>query len=373
MLYVDIPTLAEFRALTSIRADACVSIYLPATPHTQHADATRIELGNLVRQALQQLEAAGLDNRRHAAIAEQLADLGEDDAFWRLQAHSLAVLCTPDSTKTFRLPNQLQPLVEVSDRFHLKPLLRAITFPNHAFVLAVAESGVRLVEVSADLPAVEIPIADMPKDAGSATGRASVNDRSPSGRIQGAEGQKVLLRQYARSIDAALRPFLAGRSTPLILAATEPLRAIYRTVASYPGLATDSIAVGPDTTSPAQLAAAARSILDGIYAQEIQAFAALFQARSGQGRATSDVAQAARAATFGGVDTLLVDIDEVILGTIDEETGAVSFATQEGAGSYGVVDEIASRALGTGARVLGVRQADIPGGKSLAAVLRYPM
>jgi hypothetical protein len=30
-------------------------------------------------------------------------------------------------------------MVEVSDRFHLKPLFRAVTFPNTCFVLALAE------------------------------------------------------------------------------------------------------------------------------------------------------------------------------------------------------------------------------------------
>jgi Bacterial archaeo-eukaryotic release factor family 8 len=36
--------------------------------------------------------------------------------------------------------------------------------------------------------------------AGGAGGR-SINDRSPSGRIQGSDGQKVRLRQYARKVD----------------------------------------------------------------------------------------------------------------------------------------------------------------------------
>ena len=66
MLHVDIPTRPEFRALSELRADACVSIYLRTTPLTQESDASRIELGNLARQARAQLEDAGLDQGRLA-------------------------------------------------------------------------------------------------------------------------------------------------------------------------------------------------------------------------------------------------------------------------------------------------------------------
>jgi hypothetical protein len=95
----------------------------------------------------------------------------------------------------------------------------------------------------------------------------------------------------------------------------------------------------------------------------------LFEQRVSQGRTTTDVAQAARAATHGAVQKLLVDIDEVMPGTIDDD-GAVTFATGPCAASYGIIDEIAGRALLTGARVLGVRRADIPGGSGLAAIMR---
>jgi hypothetical protein len=68
----------------------------------------------------------------------------------------------------------------------------------------------------------------------------------------------------------------------------------------------------------------------------------------------------------------LVDIDEVIPGTVDETTGAVTYAAAD-AGGYGVVDEIATRVIRSGGRILAVRKADIPGGKSLAAILRYAL
>jgi len=95
--------------------------------------------------------------------------------------------------------------------------------------------------------------------------------------------------------------------------------------------------------------------------------------RHDEGRATTDIAQAARAATYGAVETMLVDIDEVIPGTVDETNGAVNFSKSANARDYGVVDEIANRVIRSGGRILGVRRADIPGGKSLAAILRYAM
>ena len=49
-----------------------------------------------------------------AAIEEELADLVDDDELWRHQASSLAVFVTPAAGTTFRLPNQLVAMVEVS-------------------------------------------------------------------------------------------------------------------------------------------------------------------------------------------------------------------------------------------------------------------
>jgi hypothetical protein len=73
------------------------------------------------------------------------------------------------------------------------------------------------------------------------------------------------------------------------------------------------------------------------------------------------------------VDTLLVDMDAVIPGYVDEETGAIDLASGGDARDYGVVDELAKRTFIAGGRVLTVRNPDIPDRASLAAILRYPV
>jgi len=371
MLYVDVPTRQEFLSLREKRADTCVSIYLETTPLSQNVDASRTQLSNLFKTGREQIEASGFDKRRLAALTELVDDLLDDDDFWRLQANSLAVFATPDALQTFRLANRLSPMVKVSDRLHLNPLLRAITFPNAAYVLAVSENAVRLIEVLPGLEPSRVKLPDLPRDAASAAGKSTLNDRSHSRRVHGTEGQNVRLRQYARKIDAALRSTLAGRETPLILAAADRMAAIYRSVNSYPNILADHITSTTDRTTDADLAEAARALLDQAYAQETAKFRALYGAQARINRATTDLSDAARAASFGAIGTLLVDIDSDVPGLVDEETGVVNFAEGPSASTYDVVDEIAARALSTGARVLAVRKEDLPGDGTLAAFLRF--
>jgi hypothetical protein len=370
MLYVDIPTPADLNALSSHRGDMAVSIYLPTTPVSQETAADRIALKNLARDARGQLEAVGADKARVAALFERLDELDEDDAFWAHQAHSLALFATPEALRSVRVPNALLPKVEVSDRFDITPLLRATSFANVGYVLALSEGGVRLVAISPGMPAATVKVAELPRDAASAVGKASVNNLAQNTRLSGGTGQKVLLGQYARQVDRALRPLLSGSDIPLILASTEPLLSIYREHNTYAHLVGPVILGSPDRLTDSQLAEQARGVLDSVYSDETAQLRDTYQGMANHGRASADVAQVARAASIGAVGTLLVDIDATLRGTVDED-GAVTFADQASAQSYDLLGEIAGRVIRTGGRVLGVRQADLPAPGHLAAILRY--
>lgn len=348
-------------------------MYLPTSPVTQESQADRIELKNLVAEAAEQIAAAGSARRTVQEVREPLDELLEDDEFWAVQARSLAVFASPKGVRTYRLPNRLTSSVEVADRFYVKPLLRAVTFSQAGFVLALAAGSVRLVEVAGEGPPFTVRVPDLPTDAASAAGKASIAERSPIRRLQGSEGQKVRLRQYARKVDHALRGVLTGLEQPLILAATEPLESIYRSVNSYPHLAETGIQRSPEGTTDEELASAARTVLDELNARRLSELRERFEQRFDQDRASTDVAAVARAATYGSVDTVIVDIDQKVPGFVDDESGAVTFAEEDDAVSYGVVDEIVRRVMLSGGRVFAVRAPDVPGGGPVAAMLRYAL
>ena len=111
MLHIDLPTRAEIEKLAAHRGAPTVSIYLATTPLTQNTDADRIELKNLLKAAVEEMEEAGTPKRSIWPIEEAVNGLIEDHDFWADQANSLAIFVSDGTLRTYRLPNRLQNIV----------------------------------------------------------------------------------------------------------------------------------------------------------------------------------------------------------------------------------------------------------------------
>lgn len=380
--HMDIPTTAGMETLVGWRGPGSVSIYLPTEPDGHNSQGERIDLSNLASDAVEQLQAAGVNRSVVSAIDESLEDLVDDAMFWRFQAWTLAVFVNEHGLVSYRLPNRLPRSVEVSDRFYIKPLLRTFTFPHAAFILAISQNDVRLLAASPDLPPDRVPVPGLPSDAASVAGKPLIpssgnrprlmpRGRGHRARVGASDDQKLRMRQYARQVNQSLAPLLGGHDIPLVLAGTAPMIPIYRSVNSYPHLVDEVIPGNPDSTSDADLIAELRPILDRLYADDLANLIDLFGARQAHGRAVTDLADVARAATIGAVDTLLVDIEQSIPGEIDEETGRITTDTTPGGNTYGVTDEITRRVLMSKGRILAVRGDEMPGDGPVAALLRF--
>jgi hypothetical protein len=391
MLHIDIPTLAEFKTLAQVKGETCVSLYLPTSPLGDNAKFNRTAFKDIAKEALSQLKEAGADKKKIAVFEGQFEHLAgsehdvqdEDkirklqrakpdpiESFWHYQGNGLAVLATVGKMRMFRLPDRPKPLAEVADRFHLTPLIRAMTSPHDVFVLALAEESVRLVHAFVNFPPERLQVPNLPSNAEEATRRPSFHVRAPRRRLQNLEGEKVLLHQYVRKVEHAISSVLAGRNAPLVLAAEQPLASMFRSVNTHPRLADEMIEGNPGLTTDAELEDAAIPILDRLYSRELKAVIALYDELKPR-RATTDVSYAAHAATAGAVEQLLVDLDAVIPGLVSDIDGSVTYSASDDAETYSVVDEVARRALYTGARVMGARKEELPDRAPLTAILRY--
>lgn len=366
MAHKDIPTRSDIEALAAVRQPGCVSIYLPSGPLPEDGERARIELKNKRQHVLEQLDG---DPGLAETVAGALDELIDDVMFWQYQGRSLAVLVGPDILETFRLPNRLTGTADVADRFYLKPLTRAITFAQSAHVLALAQNSVRLVRVSADLPAAEVDVDDLPSDLRTFTNLDVAAGRGDLNRDSADPDSHR--RRYCDAIGRAIQPVLHDTGLPLVLAAAEPLASIYRHQSAYPHLLTEAIPGNPEALTPEELASRTRPILDDLYAAQLEEVTDLFEQRAAHGLATADLASAAKAAVYEAIETLLVDIDQRIPGYVDPTTGEITLSEEDDSENYGVVDEIVRRALLTRARIFAVRAEDMPRGAAVAALLRF--
>jgi hypothetical protein len=333
-----------------------VSIYLPTGRSTLEAQTARTMLSNIRRDVGARLDSANVGDDARSSVLDELDSIIDDDGFWTRQRDTLAIFVSPGHEVTFRLPNELTEATHVGGRFHVKPLLRATTFPHAAHVLALSKGEARLLEIFNDGPPAPVAVPDMPDDAWvpSANHVHMARDRA-----------------YVRLVDHAIRPIVNGSDLPLIVAATEGIDALYRTVSSSSQLVERRVPGNPEEITDLELADAARDLLDDVYAAELADVASLVDQRNSQGRAAFDLADIARFATIGAVDTLVVDVDADVPGTVDEDTGAVEYGDDAGDDVSGITDEIARRVLRAGGRVLAVRASEVPLGGSAAAILRY--
>jgi hypothetical protein len=370
MLHTDIPTEGEFRRLDAARGDICVSIYLPTTPVTRKAQGDRIRYKNLVAEALRQLRDGKAGKRKVSAVEAILAELYDDDTFWAYMADGLAVFATSDGMQTYRLPIAPAEAAEASDRFHIKPLVPLLAFPGACFVLALSQGAVRFIEVSASL-AETIKVNGLPKNMSDAVKRQLPRDRAPTRRIQGSEGMRVLTGQYCRIVDRALRPILAGRTVPLILATVDELAAAYRAHNTYPHLLANTIAGNPEQISAVALAEKARAIALRHARRVIRDRLRRIEGGVKTDLASTDLAQIARAAVGGRIATLLVDVASSHPGTIEPATGALTLSAEPSADTYDVIDELVGLTVRAGGEVLPLRGAELPNGAPVVAIFRF--
>lgn len=378
MSYIDVPTQDEILELASIREAACVSIYVHAAAGPDASATARIEVHTRLRSATELLEAAGTDADTIESIRAAVESLLVERDFWRRDTRTLAIFVNGSSLVSFHLANTLLGLTEVSDRFAITPVLRATSFPHSAFVLALSQNAVRLIDVSPASPASEIEVPDLPHDLKTTVALDLTNDRQTLAHLRTSEDPKVRMREFSQAVDRALRAIVADSDRPMILAAAEPLASIYRSVSSYARLANEMITGNPETISALELAASATPILDATHATELATQTPRFHDRTSRGLADDTLIGVALAATSKAIDTLFVDIDRRIPGRIDELTGIITRTEDENEmpenkTTYDVIDEIVRRALSSDARIFAVRGSEVPGNGPVAAILRFPL
>ena len=366
---VDVPRRGDLEVLLTECSPPCVSIYLPMDRRRPTIGEDQLRLRRLVDEASSSLEDLGwLRRPDRDALLLPATELLHDPRHWQPQDEGLAILLAPGRAHRFHLPIAVPERLVVGERFHLHPLVELFAEQPRFLVLALSQRHGRL--FTADRWSVEeLPVPGMPEGAASTLPERDPTEslqlrRSAAGPSDAAffhghggvkDGAQDQRQRYLRAVERALRPVLAGRTDPLVIAGVQSLVAEFRALGPYPHIAGE-IPGAPDDIPAAELRDAAWELLRPQVDEARRSARHRFAQAAGTGRTVEDPEALAHAAIEGRVEVLFVP--QATEGDHDRETVAI-------------VDDAILHTLRNGGEVLTPPAEEAESWPAPAALLRY--
>ena len=381
-------SIEEFQHLLEQPDGVSISIYMPTETSGKETQQNTIRFKNLVRRADQTIVGQGLMRAREAReLLRPVQELIDDVPFWQHQREGLAVFVSPKLFRRYRVPIRFRELVEVENRFHLKPLLRLLSCDGEFGILSLSRKNVRLFQ-STRFRIDEIDLGDTPTSVidvmGTEPGERGLQWRSAasSGRGEhsalfhghGRDDEDLTpeLRKMLAAVDRSVCGRLRPPSIPLLLVGPEDLLSIYRGLSDYPGLHADELKLNASEMKNDELRERAWSVVGPHFQREQERIAERFRQLSGTGMASSSLNEIVPATHDGRVEALFVARGQYRWGLYDPDTREVAVQGQPGNGAQDLLDLAAVQTLRHQGKVYVVESESVPNdGAPIAAVYRY--
>ena len=391
---MSIINLDELKQLSQHTQGPAVSIYMPTQRAGPETRENPIRFKNRLKDAEEQLAAAGLRSVEIDQLLEPCQKLLIDNLFWQHQQHGLAMFFTNDDLQRYRLPMSVDELTVVSDRFHIKPLLPLFSNDGHFYVLVASLNRIRMLEATRHAVS-EVPLEDMPtsladflrydeferslqhhvtlgqgRGAGLGQGRG---DAMFHGHGAGGDDdrKKIDILRFFQQIDNGVREMLNETRAPLVFAGVDYLFGIYKEANKYRYLLDQAVSGNFDEARDEEVHEQAWPLVAPRFSEAQAKAHSSFAALEGTGRTATDVAGVIEAAGHGRVDTLFVAGNQHQWGVYDRQTGQIELHDEEQPGSEDLLDLAAVQTLLNRGSVYTVAREDVPSGGKLAAILRY--
>jgi hypothetical protein len=366
---IDNITGQDLRRLAESTAEHCVSIFLPTHRAGLEQAQDPLRLKNLLTGATAELTSLGLRSPEAEGLLAPATALLREQAFWADQDNALALFLDEHGMTTYRLPEPVDELVVVTDRFHLKPLLRSVAAGVAFYVLVLNRHHARLLRGSrVDL--AEIELGQIPElrepglvSPGPVTASFSHGHREPG------EITKDDVAQFFSAVDDGVNRIVPDPPLPLVLAGPEHLLATFRHVSRYPRMVDRDIEGDAERLRPDELYAAAWPLVESVLDQDRLTATQLYLERTTP--TTSAVPRAVLAAIDGQIETLFVPLDSEQWGTLAPDRQLVELHEVRQPGDRDLLDTAAIDTILHGGAVFAVPATEIPGDGPLAAILRY--
>lgn len=376
-LHYELPTTADFAELARPQHPA-VTIYASTSPVVSERERAEVAVKSAFDTAIEQVKATDAPGHVIDELRRERDAILLDQKLWGRLSRSLAIFVAAGFSEVYVLPNRLDDAVHVGTHFTLGQLLRAPSQDQEAFAVAISGNEWSLWHATATDRAVQMPVdPSLPKNADDAANRAPGYTGRRRGSGHGDRGvneedrKPATLDTYAKRVADAVRQELAvhdpDERVPLFVFAAEPMLSQFMERARN-GRRMAAVHGGPDRLGPADIDEAIREELARLNVNEAhEALRGLTEGSAG--RVERDLAAIGRLAADGAVETLWFDFTSSVNGTLDQESGAIEFATGNGSGDNlpdgtvagDVLPQLALLVIAKGGKVVTVRGEDLDG------------
>lgn len=272
---------------------------------------------------------------------------------------SLTIFANHDSIQVVKLPVPATDRVVISDRFEVRPLLKALQQQEHYYILTIARQKIRLLEAYNDTLVREIHNDDFPfsneyytKDPMKLQQDAIIDD---------------LLKEYFNVADKQFKKYYHANPLPVVLLGDTKSIAYYQEQMDIKKIVMATAAGSYDDTSSHEILKVTFPLVQQHMAdKQTAALSAIGEAQSKQ-RLLVDLGDIYRAAEAGAADTLYLEKTYFRNGTIED--GAITESDQPGAEDVSLI--IIDSVLQKGGKVVFMDENTLNTYQGMALVTRF--
>ncbi|MGM0506953.1 MAG: hypothetical protein ACQER4_07180 [Bacteroidota bacterium] len=357
-----------------------LTLTLPTFKKGEEVQQNPIRFKNLLNEAESELEQAGCSKQEvEQWLREPRQQLG-DLHFWNHTDRGLVLYLNESTYEIFQLPYDLPEQVYVQDHFLITPLIPMVSLSGSWSMLAISPKNLRLIRCTRD----EV-FNITPNDI--FTSMENFLDKKPEAHLQfhtGTSGKeamffghggkdedgKAVLRKYLHGVEESVTRTLNQSGEPLLLAGTEEVAAIYRSMNKYGRLLDPVVTGSTDERSDQELRDAGWSWIQDQFLKEMHQSLSKLDKADGD-RFTNHLGTIIESTVMGRTDTLFLAMGEQAWGEYDVEANTVHYRNGDHRGATELMNWTAIQAMEKGARVYVLPKEEMPDAASALALFRF--
>lgn len=319
------------------------------------------------------------------SIMRPFYELKEDKLFWNTTSDGIAVLASKNKCIVYNLHNPVKELAVVSNRFQIKPLIKAFQSTEHYQLLGLSRenftlyqgnrNGFEEVAISKDIPrTMKEVLGDQVSDSylthGSYAGASGPTMYHGHGDVKQEIDKDT--EKYFRYVDSyVFETYSKPSKLPLILVSLTENYSEFKKLSNNPYLLEEGISKSIESLDMDELQKKARLMIEAINMEKIQKLAAAYAKAESELLGSSDLKQVAKAAYESRIETILIEEDKIIPGKIDYKTGKIKSGNIDHPDYDDVLDDLAEIVLSGGGTVFVLPKDKMPSTTGVAAIYRY--